>query len=94
MRNGILVMTKYRHAEGLTLNQMGDDALLARESDGEVIGLNSVCARVWSLLEEPKDLSAIVEVLLKEFEVERETCEQQVGALLEQMREQGLIVPQ
>ncbi len=53
--------------------------------------MNPVGARVWELLKQPKSVSELRDVLLDEYEVDQERCAQDLLALLQKMRDEGLI---
>lgn len=75
--------------------------LIEAEVDGELIGLhiengscygfNRTATRIWSLIEQPTSLGEICAALVAEFRIGREECEQQVIALLENLKRQGLV---
>jgi hypothetical protein len=50
-----------------------------------------VGARVWHLLQEPRTVQDIRETLLMEYEVERDRCERDLLALLQELVAAGLI---
>jgi len=54
-------------------------------------GLDPVGARIWNLIQEPKRIKEIYEILLKEYNVEPGRCERDLLALLEKLVEEGLI---
>ncbi len=78
-------------------------AALAAEIDGEVValdvergvcfGLNASGSRVWSLLEAPTTGRAICETMAAIYDVDRDVCEREVLALLEDLAAEGLIQP-
>lgn len=69
-----------------------DDTLLMMSVErGVYHGLNGVGARIWELLAAPITEAALVDSLLAEYEVERETCVTQVAAFLTGLRERGLL---
>ncbi len=68
----------------------GEAAILNLNS-GIYYGLNSVGARIWGLLREPKTVSQILETLLKEYEVDTEQCRNDLMKLLNDLAEAGLI---
>jgi hypothetical protein len=55
-------------------------------------GLDEVAARIWTRLSEGADQDAVVETLLAEFEVDRETAGSAVKALLAYLIDQRLLV--
>lgn len=71
------------------------------EIDGEVValhiekgacyGLNKVGSRVWQLAAMPRRVADICQTLRDEYDVSAATCEEQVLALLEGLRAEGLI---
>lgn len=75
--------------------------LIETEIDGEMValdvergtclGFNSTASRIWALIEEPRTLSAIVDRLAEEFDVDAAQCARDVEALLADLREQGLV---
>src|SRR5690349_14110408 len=76
-------------------------AVIETEIDGEVValnidtgncyGLNPVGSRVWNLIATPTRISDICAQLVTEYQVQADTCEQQVTDLLEELRAEGLI---
>jgi Coenzyme PQQ synthesis protein D (PqqD) len=70
---------------------LGDESAILNLKNTVYYGLNSVGARVWELLQQPKSVGEIRDALLEEFEVEAERCERDLLALLEKMRSEGLI---
>jgi hypothetical protein len=75
--------------------------LIETEVDGELValhvdkgtcyGFNGTATRIWALIEQPKRLSEIREELLREFDVDPETCDRQLGELLRELEEDGLV---
>jgi hypothetical protein len=68
----------------------GETVLLDLASES-YFGLDAVGTRVWGLLESGASVSDLLDVLLDEYEVEREVLEKDVGELLEKLLEAGLI---
>lgn len=59
--------------------------------NGEYYNMNEVGSRIWALIEQPMTVAALCERLLAEFEVEPATCEREVRAFLDRLRERGLV---
>ena len=68
----------------------GRVVLLSIEN-GEYYNMEEVGSRIWALLETPLTVAALVERLLEEFDVERERCEREALAFLEQLRKDRLL---
>jgi len=70
---------------------LGEEAAVLNLENSVYYGLDSVGARVWTLLQQPRSVGELRDTLLSEFEVEARRCEQDLLALLESMRSEGLI---
>ncbi len=68
----------------------GEQVILDLE-DGTYYGLDTVGARIWVLLQEPRAAACICETIMAEYEVEQERCQRDVLALLLQLAERKLI---
>ena len=74
----------------ISCNLVGEAAILNIKS-GVFYGLDSVGARVWELVQQPRSVSEVRETLLKEYDVEPQRCETDLLALLERLQAEGLI---
>jgi hypothetical protein len=79
--------------ELVSTNIEGQTALLSIHN-GAYYGMDRVGSRVWALIEQPRAVSAVVDQLLKEFAVERPTCEQHVLTFLQKLADADLLVVQ
>ncbi|HEX5656406.1 MAG TPA: PqqD family protein [Polyangiales bacterium] len=70
---------------------LGHEAVILGADAGEYFGLNEVGARVWELVQQPVQVSAICAALCDEYEVQAAECERDVIELLAEMRERGLL---
>ena len=80
--------------------QLSEDALF-QEISGEAVildlatstyfGLNQVGARCWQLLQDEKDMNAIYQQLLQEYDVEAAKLQQDLQDLLNQLSAAGLV---
>ena len=68
----------------------GETVLLDLESE-QYFGLDAVGTRVWQLLGEGVGTEAMVETLIEEYDVDRQTLSADVSHLLDQLAEAGLI---
>ncbi len=69
---------------------LGDAAVLIRMRTSRIYELNATAARIWDLMKEQGSRSAVVDVLLAEFDVDRPEAERAVDELLAALREEGL----
>jgi len=69
--------------------KVGEEIVMMSVANGRYIGLSEVAARVWELLETPRDFDGICAQLLKEFDVEPEICRSEVETFLRELVKQG-----
>ena len=70
--------------DGLMLCQVGDDYVVLANADVEMqirglTTINETGAFIWEALQEDKDEAAVVEAMLREFDVDRATAEKDVA---------------
>ena len=71
---------------------MVEDELVMMSVDlGRYFGLNPTAGRVWELLEEPRTLDDLCDTLQQEYDVAPDTCRQELTALVEDLKQQGLV---
>jgi hypothetical protein len=86
-------------AEDLIVARRGE--MIETEVDGELValhidngtcyGFNGTATRIWGMIEQPKRLSELKAELLREFEVDPDTCEAQLRDLLDELAADGLV---
>ena len=77
--------------EDIDTTDLDGDKVMMDLEKGQYFALNSVASRIWEELENPVKVSNIVESLLKEYEVEKDTCEESVIEFIEGLNNAGLI---
>ena len=70
---------------------LGDEAAILNLKNTVYYGLNPVGARVWNLLQQPRTIGELRDMLLEEYDVEAGRCEADLLELLQKMRTEGLI---
>jgi hypothetical protein len=75
--------------------------LVCEELDGEMVildldsklyfGIDAVGSRIWQMLEEKVPPSAMIDILLEEYEVEADPCRRKVMAFLADLEKNNLI---
>lgn len=58
---------------------------------GVYYGLDSVGARIWNLIQEPKPVRDIRDMLLNEYDVTSDRCERDLYGLLQELAAVGLL---
>ena len=72
-------------------SQIDGESVILNLKSGEYYGLNSVGARIWELIQEPKAVNEVQNLILAEYEVELEQCQNDRVALLQELAEAKLI---
>ncbi|HEX7151732.1 MAG TPA: PqqD family protein [Thermoanaerobaculia bacterium] len=80
-----------RLSEGVIAKTVGEELVLLDYGAGVYYGLDAIGGRIWQLASEGKPLGAIVDTLLEEYDVTRETLEADVEALVGDLTERGLV---
>ncbi|HEV8722563.1 MAG TPA: PqqD family peptide modification chaperone [Candidatus Binatia bacterium] len=76
--------------EQLSCDLAGEAVILSLKS-GEYFGLNELGARIWNLIQKPRTLGELVELLMLEYEVAIDQLERDLTSLLDEMCTQGLV---
>jgi hypothetical protein len=82
--------TVVRNAAPLSADLDGEVVVLSIHN-GKYYRMNEVGSRIWTLVQQPISVAAIVDVMVREFEVERQTCHDQVLAFLRELRADDLV---
>jgi hypothetical protein len=70
---------------------LDDEAVILNLKDGVYYGLNPMGARIWDLIQESRTVGEIRNIILEEYEVEPERCEQDLVRLLNELAAKGLV---
>jgi hypothetical protein len=71
--------------------QVGEETVILHLESGTYYGLDPVGARIWALILEGKSLAGVCEVMLDEYDVVRQTLEEDVLRLVDELEEKGLV---
>jgi hypothetical protein len=70
----------------------GEEMALLGAAQGKYYGLNGPATRIWELLEQPRTIGEICEILMGEFDVEPAQCERDTRELIAGLAEERLVV--
>ena len=76
---------------GLTGHEIDGEVLLLEPESETFFGLDEVGASIWGLLETPKSVKQLCLSLMEEYEVDFQTCRDDLTPFLEQLLESGLV---
>jgi PqqD family protein of HPr-rel-A system len=80
-----------RRSEGISSATVQGEAVLLDTRRGSYYTLNPTGAAVWELLAEPRSLAELRTALLERFDVDAETLSGDLGHLLDELRQHGLV---
>ena len=72
-------------------SELEGEAVILNLNSGTYYGLNEVGARIWQLIQQPCTFDQILHVLLAEYNVQPEVCEQDLTKILTEMKDARLI---
>jgi hypothetical protein len=72
-------------------SDLGGEAVVLSLKSGVYYGLDEVGAHIWDLIQTPRRVSEVCDLLLEEYDVEPDNCEHDVIALLLSLASEGLI---
>lgn len=73
-------------------SSVGGDLIIFDPDSGSYYGSGPVGARIWELIEKDAVVAEICGCLMKDFNVDRETCEREVVVFLSDLEKRGLIL--
>lgn len=72
--------------------RIGDEVVILNVESGTYFGLDPVGARAWDLIAEGASLGVVCQTLLDEYEVGQEQLERDIAQLVQDLRNQGLLL--
>lgn len=70
---------------------IGEESAILHLDSEEYYALDPIGSRVWSLLAQPVAVSALVDAIVAEYDVERQACEADLLALMAQLDAHRLV---
>ncbi len=81
----------YKRLSNSVSGLLDDELVMMDIKKGKYFSLNKVATRVWEIIEEPRTQSEICNALLTEYNVDPDTCNNEVSKLLDEMVKLGLV---
>jgi hypothetical protein len=86
-----LEKTVIRPAVDAVSCELSGETVILEMSSGRYFALDPIGTRVWQLLQNVSTAESLCEQLVREYEVDPDTCRRDLSVLLNQMAENGLI---
>lgn len=84
--NSIVVAAKEQ-----AYSELEGEVVILNLKSGVYSSLNSLGARIWNLLQKPRKVSEIRDIILAQYEVEPKRCEDDLLILLQELELEGLL---
>jgi hypothetical protein len=90
-------MTKLSRSSKIVVNKdvvscdLGGETAMLEMKEGVYYGLNEMGTVIWELIQEPITILELVDIILKDYEVDEETCFMDIVELIDQMVENKLV---
>lgn len=78
-------------ADDVLFQTVADEAVLLNMADNHYYGLDDVATRMWQLLGEHGAEDAVIQAMLKEYDIDEATLRQDFAALVAELERRGLI---
>jgi hypothetical protein len=82
--------TVVQSADVVACDLAGETALLHFET-GIYYGLDATGTTIWSLIQSPQSVRNLLDLIMQEYEVERERCEEDLLSLLQSLADERLV---
>ena len=82
---------KYIQNKKIIQSTIGEEVVMLDMDSGFYFGLNSVASIIWAKLEKAKSFEEVVNELLEEYNIDRQTCENDTRAFLDQLFQKNIV---
>jgi Coenzyme PQQ synthesis protein D (PqqD) len=83
--------TVFRPRPDVRFRVVGDEAVIVRQEDAEVIALNEVGASVLALLDSRRSVRDVLNALLEQYDIDRESLSSDLWRFLSELRDAGVV---
>lgn len=90
-RRGIGPDTILQRNKDMLFNEIDGEVVMLSIENSEYYGLDKVGSRIWELLENPIRFDALVNILMKEYEVPEKQCREDTLFFLQKLADKNVI---
>ncbi len=83
--------TKISRSESYLDTQLDDESIVMQIESGNIYGMGNTAKTIWDMIVTPALFSGVVEKLMKEYKVDKETCETEASRFFHEMEKSGLV---
>jgi len=89
--DSITLDSTVNHIEDIVASDIDNEKVMMSIEKGQYFGLEPVGSRIWEMIETPVKVSALIDALLVHYDVDRQTCEQDVLIFLQELHAAGIV---
>ncbi|QFJ56051.1 PqqD family peptide modification chaperone [Pseudobutyrivibrio xylanivorans] len=86
-----LMNKKIKIEKKLDVTELDGEKVMIDFDSGKYFMIKGSGNDIWDMMEDNMDISTIVENLLKEYDVDREVCQESVISFVNQMKDYGFV---
>ena len=90
-KNPIGMNTVVAQIEELVSSDLDGETVMMSIKNGKYYGMDAIGSRIWELIKQPRSVLELCDILLTEFNVDRERCEKDVLVFLNKLAEDNLV---
>ena len=83
--------TQYIRAKSLLEAELEDEIVGLDVDQGHCFGFNSVAADIWRLLDEPRDLETLQQLIMNLYDVDPDECAAELKSCIADLESKGLV---
>ncbi|NJD90496.1 MAG: lasso peptide biosynthesis PqqD family chaperone [Geobacter sp.] len=77
--------------DDIVASDIEDEKVMMSIEKGEYFGLEPIGSRIWEMMATPVKVSAIIDAMLNQYDIDRQTCENDVLKFLSELNDAGII---
>ena len=78
--------------KNLCISEKNDEIVVLNMKSGNFFGLQDVSYDIWKAIEKYQDIELVIDEIVKNYNVDRKEAEIDVKDLIQEMKENGLVV--
>jgi hypothetical protein len=82
---------KYIRKQTTSSGELDGELFIIDVQTGKYYSLNPVANRIWEILETEKTTEEVVNTLLEEYDIDKDTCHKEVKTYIEELKNKTLI---
>ena len=90
-KNTIGPDTVVAQVEEIVSSDLDGETVMMSIKNGKYYGMDPIGSRIWALIKKPSTVSELCDILLTEFNVDRERCERDVLGFLNELAKDNLV---